>query len=208
MKRSYVLAPEPPMLSFVTSCFGSGRTSDPQQTTGTPGDRPIDAVNPAKCIFCNVSKDKFDIVLQDDDYVCFTDRSPAAAVHLLVVPRVHIANVQSLKAADASLVRNMHAFGSRAMDMLDKASSTMIKPADKVTQTERRFGFHIPPFRSVDHLHLHCLQLPFRSSLKALKYRVAQSASKEYSKGWSWFAEWQQTCAILEQGRQVKVSPC
>ena len=25
----------------------------------------------------------------------------------------------------------------------------------------RRFGFHQPPFNSVDHLHLHCFALPF-----------------------------------------------
>jgi Scavenger mRNA decapping enzyme C-term binding len=25
-----------------------------------------------------------------------------------------------------------------------------------------RFGFHKPPFRSVDHLHMHCFVLPFK----------------------------------------------
>lgn len=189
------------MLSLFGSCFASSSKAV-DQTAGTPGTRPVDAVNPVKCTFCNVTDDKFTIVLQDDNYICFTDRSPAAAVHLLVIPRVHIANVQSLGEKDADLVRTMQAFGTRAIDLLDggrvKTGST----------PERRFGFHIPPFRSVDHLHLHCLELPFRSSLKALKYRIAQPSSREYSKGWSWFAEWSQTCAILEHGNRVKVSPC
>lgn len=33
-----------------------------------------------------------------------------------------------------------------------------------------KFGFHIPPFNSIDHLHLHCILLPFLPwcSLKSL----------------------------------------
>lgn len=91
----------------------------------------------------------------------------------------------------------MKALGNKALDLVAHD-----------TKEERRFGFHIPPFRSVDHLHLHCLQLPFKSSLKAMKYRVAEPPSREYYKGWSWFAEWKQTCALLEAGRKVKVKSC
>ncbi len=33
-----------------------------------------------------------------------------------------------------------------------------------------KFGFHKPPFRSVDHLHLHCLALPHQPAAAAIKY--------------------------------------
>ncbi|KAG9132878.1 hypothetical protein Leryth_014810 [Lithospermum erythrorhizon] len=33
-----------------------------------------------------------------------------------------------------------------------------------------KFGFHQPPFNSVNHLHLHCFALPFIPSWKRVKY--------------------------------------
>ncbi|SPO24574.1 uncharacterized protein UTRI_03843 [Ustilago trichophora] len=195
------------MASLFGSCFGRSNkdtdspllnSKDQQNGSVAPaGHRAIDSVNPAKCVFCNVTPDRFNIILSDDKYICFTDRSPAASIHLLVIPREHIANVRSLTHRDSDLVREMQALGNKALDMVSHDSSR-----------ERRFGFHIPPFRSVDHLHLHCLQLPFKSKLKGLKYRVAEPPSKEYFKGWSWFAEWKQTCALLQAGRKVQVKSC
>ena len=192
------------MLSHLSSCFGRTKNSqeDRSHNTSSPppppaGERKIDNVNPASCIFCNVTPDRFNIILQDEQFVCFSDRSPAAAIHLLVIPRTHIANVQSLTSSDVELVRRMQALGSKALDSL----STTKAP-------ETRFGFHIPPIRSVDHLHLHCLALPFRSRYRAIKYRVADPPSPAYLKGWSWFAEWQQTCRLLEAGRKVNISSC
>ncbi|CDS01783.1 uncharacterized protein SPSC_06434 [Sporisorium scitamineum] len=191
------------MSSLFSGCFGRqkdpSRDDHPRNGSAPPaGQRKIDDVNPAKCIFCNVTPDRFSIVLQDEQFVCFKDRSPAAAIHLLVIPRTHIANVQSLTQRDSDLVRQMQALGNKALDLISSCG-----PAP-----ERRFGFHIPPFRSVDHLHLHCLELPFRSRIKALKYRVAQPPSRDYDKGWSWFAEWQQACLLIDAGRKAKVSSC
>lgn len=31
---------------------------------------------------------------------------------------------------------------------------------------EYRFGFHLPPYNSIDHTHLHCFVLPFSSFVK------------------------------------------
>lgn len=75
---------------------------------------------------------------------------------------------------------------------------------------EVRYGFHIPPFRSVDHLHLHCLALPFNSQLKALKYRVAPGSGSPEAphKGWGWFVTAEQAAAILRDGGEVGVKPC
>lgn len=40
-----------------------------------------------------------------------------------------------------------------------------------------RFGYHLPPFNSVDHLHLHCFGLPFAPAWKAWKYETTLGVS-------------------------------
>lgn len=69
-----------------------------------------------------------------------------------------------------------------------------------------RLGFHIPPFISVDHLHLHVQALPYKSYDKSLKYPIAEG-NHGYSKGWGWFVTTEQTIKILEGG-VVKIGSC
>ena len=38
---------------------------------------------------------------------------------------------------------------------------------------QQEFGYHLPPFNSVDHLHLHCFALPFTPPWKVYKYTTA-----------------------------------
>ncbi|KAJ8444368.1 hypothetical protein Cgig2_019926 [Carnegiea gigantea] len=101
------------------------------------------------------------LVLQDDKVVAFQDIKPAAFRHYLVIPVEHIPTVKNLqrRPEDYSLVSHMLDVGK------------MLLQRDAPQSKEHRFGFHQPPFNSVDHLHLHCLGLPFTPSLFSLEKR-------------------------------------
>ncbi|RMD96641.1 MAG: histidine triad nucleotide-binding protein [Calditrichaeota bacterium] len=60
----------------------------------------------AECIFCNLisGKMKGDIVYEDDQVVAFRDINPQAPVHILVVPRQHIATVNDLTEKEAPVI--------------------------------------------------------------------------------------------------------
>jgi histidine triad (HIT) family protein len=66
----------------------------------------IEEFTVSDCLFCGIieGKVKGDIVYQDDAVVAFKDIGPKAPVHLLIVPRKHIASVSSLEPSDGSLV--------------------------------------------------------------------------------------------------------
>lgn len=50
------------------------------------------------CLFCRIIAGEIpgDFVLVNDDVVAFRDIAPKAPVHVLVVPRLHVANVAEL----------------------------------------------------------------------------------------------------------------
>ena len=45
-----------------------------------------------KCVFCRIvaKQEPAAIVYEDEDYLCFRDKSPAATHHYLLVPKTHI----------------------------------------------------------------------------------------------------------------------
>ncbi len=59
-----------------------------------------------ECIFCRIVSGEVSAkkVYEDDDVVAFEDIRPQAPVHILVIPRRHIATVNDLTESDAQLI--------------------------------------------------------------------------------------------------------
>ncbi|CAO2819867.1 unnamed protein product [Amaranthus hypochondriacus] len=114
------------------------------------------------CIFCEIARSTTTtrLIHQDDKIVAFQDIKPAAFKHYLVIPIEHIPTVRNLQRREEhySLVAHMLNVGRTLLQ------------EDAPQSTQHRFGFHQPPFNSVDHLHLHCLALPYMPSWKFIKY--------------------------------------
>ena len=85
-------------------------------------------------------------------------------------------------------------------------SSSSLPTLQCLTNVLGRMGFHIPPFNSVNHLHLHLHALPYRWIGK-LEFPIAKG-KKGKSKGFSWFVEVDQAIEILQQGKTIGVFPC
>ena len=58
------------------------------------------------CVFCRIvaRESPADIEYEDDAVLAFRDIYPKAPVHLLIVPKRHIASIADLAAADAELM--------------------------------------------------------------------------------------------------------
>lgn len=58
------------------------------------------------CLFCKIINKEIpsDIVYEDDDVLAFNDIDPKAPVHVLVIPKKHIASLNELTEADSALL--------------------------------------------------------------------------------------------------------
>ena len=61
------------------------------------------------CIFCKIINGELpsDIVYQDERVIGFRDINPIAPVHLLIIPRKHIASVRDLTDEDLPMLGHM-----------------------------------------------------------------------------------------------------
>ncbi|KAF9430159.1 hypothetical protein BGZ94_008099 [Podila epigama] len=119
------------------------------------------------CIFCEIVEGQFPGKLIykvpiDDHIAAFHDINPAAETHILIVPVAHIESVKTLKAADHDILEKMK---SKAYDLLRGRGH------DPETS---KLGFHVPPFNTVNHLHLHVLGGEFKSRFRRLKYQTGR----------------------------------
>jgi histidine triad (HIT) family protein len=102
----------------------------------------------ADCLFCRIVAGDIpsETVFEDDQVVAFRDVSPRAPTHVLVVPRRHIPDAQSLTDADAGLLAAM--FGAIRRIATDAGLERGYRV---VTNVGPEAG------QSVFHLHFHLL---------------------------------------------------
>ena len=101
------------------------------------------------CIFCKIAGGQIPatIVHQDDDLVAFKDTNPQAPLHLLIVPRRHIATLNDLSEGYDGLVGSMH-----------RLAATLARDNGAAQQGYRTvFNTNGDAGQTVFHVHLHVL---------------------------------------------------
>ncbi len=62
------------------------------------------------CLFCKMVSGTIqpDVVYEDDDVLAFRDLNPQAPLHVLVIPKAHIATTNDLNTGNADVVGKMY----------------------------------------------------------------------------------------------------
>jgi histidine triad (HIT) family protein len=100
------------------------------------------------CVFCSIANGKIPArkVLENEDVVAFHDLNPAAPVHVLVIPRKHIATLDDAAESDAALLGTML-----------RAASEVAKSSGLSTGYRVVMNVQAGAGQSVFHIHLHVL---------------------------------------------------
>jgi len=101
------------------------------------------------CVFCKIIAGQIpgSLVYEDQEVAAFRDINPQAPLHVLIVPRRHIATLNDLTEADDAVVGSMF----RAAAALAKRHGYADRGYRTVFNTNREAG------QTVFHIHLHLL---------------------------------------------------
>ena len=157
------------------------------------------------CLFCNIvagdDPQSTQMIAQTDDVAAFHPRTPSARHHILVVPKRHVKNLKSLKEGKESLdmLQKMRALGLKLLGEERRrevgaatAAAAAVSAASRGGGGTRKAGdgdvrlvFHVPPFNSVDHLHLHVFEGPFNSRYKNWSYTPGYPWCEGFASVWA-----------------------
>lgn len=101
------------------------------------------------CIFCKIVSKSIPakVLFEDDDLVAFHDLNPTAPVHVLVIPKKHIAGLGDASAEDAFLLGKLLVAARRVAEETGVAQSGF--------RTVINHGAHAG--QSVFHVHVHVI---------------------------------------------------
>jgi histidine triad (HIT) family protein len=109
----------------------------------------VEIVSEADCIFCKIARGEMDaeVVHDEDDVLAFEDINSKAPVHVLVIPRQHVANLEEIGDLPDAVVKRLF-----------EVSSVV---AEKLGVTEGGYAVRVnnglDAGQEVFHLHLHVM---------------------------------------------------
>jgi histidine triad (HIT) family protein len=108
-----------------------------------------DSSDSGDCIFCRIVAGELpaEIVESSEHAIAFSDLSPQAPVHVLVIPRRHIENAATVDAGDAEVIADMMVMARRVAE------------SRGIAERGYRLIFNVgeDAANSIPHLHLHVL---------------------------------------------------
>ena len=108
------------------------------------------------CIFCKIAAKQIpaSVVYEDDELFAFKDINPAAPVHLLVIPKQHVASLSDCTDAHAPLLGRMLALAPK---LAAEQGIAVQQDADGQRSGGYKTLFNVGPDggQEVYHLHLH-----------------------------------------------------
>jgi histidine triad (HIT) family protein len=101
------------------------------------------------CVFCSIveKSEPADIVHEDNDLIVFKDINPKAPVHVLLVPKQHIATVNDLEEQHTALMGKLFLTAKRLAEQWSIAQQGY-----RLTVHVGRGGGQL-----IDHIHMHLL---------------------------------------------------
>lgn len=101
------------------------------------------------CLFCKIAAGKMEteFIYQDQKLIVFKDISPQAPVHLLIVPKKHISDLNQLKKADNNLIGHIYQVAKKMAVKCD-----IDKSGYRVVSNCGQDGG-----QTVNHIHFHLL---------------------------------------------------
>ena len=101
------------------------------------------------CLFCNISHGEIPatIIFEDEDILAFHDIRPQAPIHILVIPKKHIATINDLTIEEEQLIGKM------------VLTAKNLAHSEGISQTGYRLVFNVNSGggQEVYHIHLHLL---------------------------------------------------
>ena len=105
------------------------------------------------CIFCKIANGEIpsNKVYEDDKILAFKDLDPQAPVHILLIPKTHIAGADEITEENSEIVAQIFCVASRlAKEMnLDRGYRIVTNCGEEGGQSVRHLHFHLLGGRSM-----------------------------------------------------------
>jgi len=100
------------------------------------------------CIFCKIIEKQIPstVVYEDDKVLAFHDIHPVAPVHIIIIPKEHIANVNDLNDQNAAVLADIHLAAKKIAEKLgiaDKGFRLINNCGEGAGQTVFHLHYHL-----------------------------------------------------------------